>query len=89
MARKTWTPEDENKLRKIWPGATKEDLVATFPGRKFTAIQAYAYSRGLGSRVRGKSKGKASNKENGNSSPMEIVVPLDLVLKVNKIRFDT
>jgi hypothetical protein len=40
-----WTDDDLAKLRRMFPVATRQELLATFPGRAFGAIERKAYRR--------------------------------------------
>lgn len=46
---RSWGPLDKQKLRKLYPGATKAELLEAFPGASWTSIQSaaryYGYRR--------------------------------------------
>jgi len=56
-----WTLEEEEKLKKLYPYASKEELLEAFPKRSFTAITRKAQVLGMKRRAIFKNQKEFSN----------------------------
>jgi hypothetical protein len=45
--RYSWNDQEDDKLRKLWPNATSEELRIAFPNIKHHALQEYARKKGI------------------------------------------